>query len=253
MFEGLYTSATGMMAQMNRQDAIANNLANVNTTGYRRQITSIASSPVQFQPFLTASLGNALRPTSPTTPASYTTTLSMIGTSDNSAGIMRQTGNHTDLALEGDASFTVQFAGGEAYTRDGSFTLNNQQQLVTQQGYPVLGLNGPITITGSDWTVRPNGDVVVGGKTIDRLKIVQMPSGQATPPSRLGENLWTATAVAPATNFTVQQGVLEGSNVNTVSEMVDMLTSTRNFEANQQCVQAQDSVMNHIANDIAHA
>lgn len=241
MIRGLYSSAAGMMAQETRNETIANNLANVNTNGYRRQITSF----VDFARVLNTETGTVLGQVPHLAPSLLTSWVA----SDAQPGAIHTTGNHTDLAIDGDGYFTVQLPNGtEAYTRDGAFTLDNQQRLTTSNGYPVLGENGPITLNSPNWEINPAGQVVEDGRVVNRLKLMSLPNLTAS--TRLGKNLWQGSAVPTTTQPRINQSSLEGSNVNAVTEMVDLITATRTFEANQKCLQAQDSTLQHAVNDI---
>lgn len=245
MIRGLSAGASALLAQQTTLDATAQNLANVSTAGYRRQITTTGS----FQKLVDGPVSQVVG-TAPALPPP--TLLYVTSSADTSQGAMRQTGNPTDLALEGNGYFTVQTPGaGEAYTRDGAFSLDANNRLVTSEGLPVLGERGPITIANSQWNVTRTGQVVVNGAVVDRLKLVTLPDPSTA--TRTGNNLFAASTAQPATQATVLQGYLEGSNVNPVSEMLALINSSRMFEANQRCIQALDSTLDRAVNEIARA
>jgi len=241
MIHGLYTAAGGMLVQQAALDANANNLANASTTGYRRQVVSVNA--------FSRALDNAsgmIAPLEETTPSYY---LTPALTNDGSIGILRQTGNPSDLALRDSGFFVIRAASGqEALTRDGSFTLNTDNELSTVDGWQVLGERGPITIDSANWQVDPSGQVVVDGTVVDRLQIV-LPSNPAAA-TRIGNTRWAAAGATPVANPRVAQGYLESSNVNTVAEMVALITATRTFEASQRCVQALDSTLDRAVNEV---
>ncbi|MHB0938741.1 MAG: flagellar hook-basal body protein [Armatimonadota bacterium] len=240
MIHGLYTAASGMLVQQTALDANANNLANAGTTSYRRQLVSVNSFP--------RALENAWGAIAPLegepSPSRYLATAMM---TDTAGGILRQTENPGDLALRGDGFFVIRDAAGrEALTRDGSFTLNPDNELATADGWQVLGERGPITIDSATWQVDPSGQVTVDGTVVDRLQIV-LPAAGAT---RIGNTRWAAADTTPAANPRVAQGYLESSNVNTVAEMVALIAATRTFEASQRCVQALDSTLDRAVNEV---
>jgi flagellar basal-body rod protein FlgG len=237
MLNGLYASAKGMLAQEMRQESVTHNIANASTPGFHRELMA-------FSAFPPAAIG--------TTPAAVMPyTLYPMTATDPVSGALHDTGSKTDLALLGEGYFAVQTQSGEAYTRNGAFSLDAQQRLVTADGNVVLGQKGPITITSANWEVAPNGAVRVNGATVDTLKVVTLPAN--VEPARFGGALVSAPGAQPVANPAVRQGVLEGSNVNVVSEMVRMLVLTRQFEANQRAIAAQDSTLERTVNDVGRA
>jgi flagellar basal-body rod protein FlgF len=251
------------LVQERRHEAIAQNLANVSTTGFRRQVTTFhtfpallaqqtAALPAQADALLAATVSDATTgtPGATSTPVAKPPAATRLGSviaSDTTAGETIITGNPTDLALHGAGCFVVQGPSGPLYTRNGAFRLDDKQQLVTDQGYPVLGEQGPITINGKTWTVAPTGAVQVNGATVDTLKLATFDALSAT---RQGTSLWSAAAATSAPATRVEQGALEGSNVNALTEMVALITATRQFEANMRCLQAQDSTLERAVNDL---
>lgn len=232
MVRGLTSSASGMIAQMAGQDITANNLANVNTSGYKRDIPS-------FQAMLTSAVG-----------AAPTVHVTAGGGVDFSQGALQTTGSKLNFALEGDGFFTVQTANGPAYTRDGAFTVKTDGSLVTLSGDSVLGAAGPIKIGKGEIAVDPSGTVSQNGVAVDTLKIARFANQNGL--TKLGGNLWSAGGQAPvaATGTSVRQGYLESSNVNSVSEMVTMISDYRTFEASSKAVQAADSTLDKCVNEV---
>lgn len=223
MLRGFYASASGMVAQLARQDTYAANLANASTTGYRRLQTALG----QFRQNLAAALQDS-------DGASGGTEVRPAGV-DSSPGPLTTTASPTDLALSGNGFFTVQTARGLAYTRDGRFHLDDQQRLVTARGDLVLGQRGPITLPKAEFTVTASGQVTCAGQTVDTLRLAE-----PVKPQPLGEGLYRAVTPRPASGVTVTQGALEGSNVNTVQEMGRMLNGFRYYEANATALRYQD-------------
>jgi len=254
MLRGLAISAAGMSIESQRLDVIAQNLANVDTPGYQRQVLTAKSFVAQLSSTLTNLVAQPVTP--PVRPDSLAITSSLsYDTSENS---LHATGNQLDFALPAQAFFAVrQPDGSEVATRNGAFMLNDQHQLVTvstngAEHCQVLGQGGPVTINGSHWEINRQGAIVVDGKTVDQLKIMSYGKTYPTAPVQLGNGFVNITGAQQVTNLPVSQGMLNGSNVNPVSEMISMIAATRLFEANQKCVQAQDETLNHAVNDVGH-
>ena len=232
MVRGLQSASTGMIAQMAGQDITANNLANANTAGYKRDIPS-------FESMLTNAVG-----------AAPMTRISAGSGVDFAQGVLREAGNKFSMALEGEGFFNVQTPTGTAYTRDGAFNVSNDGYLVTESGNRVLGTAGAIKVGRGDFAVDPQGQITQNGAVVDTLKVSKF--ANTGPLSKTGGNLWTAggAAATPATGTSVRQGYLEGSNVNSVSEMVSMITAFRTFEATQKSIQAQDETLDKCVNEV---
>ncbi len=220
MLRGLYTSAAGMLGQLDRQDAIANNLANVNTPGYKRQIVGFSGFDFQLQRALQTTQ-TVMPPNTLPLPKLYV---------DSRQGGLQDTGSQTNFALTGPGSFAVQTPQGEKLVRAGNFQLDGKGQLVTSEGFPVLGERGPIQVSG-EWSVDTEGNVTSAGAVVDKLKIV----GGSTDPKNPTQ---------------VVQGRLESSNVNTVEEMVSMITALRSYEANQKTIQSLDGTLDKLINQM---
>jgi flagellar basal-body rod protein FlgG len=144
------------------------------------------------------------------------------------------TGVATNLALDGPGSFVAQGPNGEIQIRGGSFTLDSTGKLVTKDGYPVLGEKGPIQIGANDWTVSENGEIRSNGAVVDKIRVDRAPADQNKP-------------------VRVVAASIEGSNVNTVEEMVSMITALRAYEANQKSIQSIDSTLDKVINQMNRA
>lgn len=240
MIEGLRRAAQGIVPRIAQQETLANNLANALTPGFKRD-------KVSFQ----AVLQQAASGPPPSLPggASYVTAAST--RPDLRPGSMEQTGNPLDLAISGDAYFAVQTPAGERYTRAGSFTLSAAGELVTPDGARLLGDAGPIRVEGSV-SVSPDGEVVSDGQTRGKLRLVRFP--EAARLTREGTTLW-ASGSAPVRdpNAIVRQGFLEGSNVNPVEEMIDMLNAFRSYESNVKSAQVQSDSVGVLVNNVGRA
>jgi flagellar basal-body rod protein FlgG len=260
MDPSLQAAATGMKAQQTRVEVIANNLANVNTTGFKR-------SRAHFEDLLYQTVQEAQNVQTAETDVTEEV---QVGRGVRLAAVQRvesqgpleQTGRPLDLAIEGDGFFQVRLPDGNlAYTRDGSFTISDQGSLVTHGGYAVVpGISIPDDATGLAFSRTGVVSVVVGGSVdpveIGRLELVRFPNSPGL--RALGENLYRETTASgpPTLGFPqedgfgrIMQGTLEGSNVEIVQEMVDMITAMRAYEINSKAVQSAEE-MAEIANSL---
>ncbi|HEV7641643.1 MAG TPA: flagellar hook-basal body protein [Gaiellaceae bacterium] len=232
MDRGLYIAASGMLAELTRQDQIANDLANSSTPGYKsdRSVQQsfgdlLLANSSTGQPIGSLGLGTAI----------------VAERTDLSQAPLRETGQPLDLALEGEGFFAVQTTAGTRYTRDGQFQLDGAGRLVNQSDLPVLDSNGkPITIgnAAKDVTIGPDGTITAGGRAIARLNVVSL-----TAPVKEGDTLFSGIPGAVPATTAVRQGSVEGSGVNPARAMVDMLVSFRAYEAQQRVVHAIDETL----------
>ena len=241
MIRGLYISAAGLFPRDTEQEIAANNLANLNTTGYKKDA-------VHFKRLLDERLSlDSLHGGESDVANSEETLINF------SQGELLPTNVKTDFAIDGDGFFTIQTPQGERYTRDGNFKLNEENQLVTSTGQLVLGESGPIQLLPGDFQVKANGDIYQNGSLVDRFQIVTFP--KPLPLKKAGENLFelTVSTIRPeeSEKFVLQQGFLEGSNVNAVSEMVRMIDISKAFEAGQKAIRAQDATLDKVINQTA--
>jgi flagellar basal-body rod protein FlgG len=222
-----------MQARQDAMDVLANNLANVSTTGFK-------SDTAFFRAYQ-----NALDDADSTTNIDKSASLENTKT-DYSNGPMHSTGRELDAAIDGEGFFTIQTPGGERYTKDGSFTLNSNGQLVTHDGYTVSGRSGPITLPPGAVTIDPAGNISVDGQTVDTLRVVRFANNSTL--AKEGKNLFQQTNAknAPQTieNPNVQQGQLESSNVNAIREMVTMMKYMREFESLQRMLTSMNNDTN---------
>lgn len=260
MDPALRTAATGMQAQQTRVEVISNNLANVNTTGFKRSRAHFEDLLYQTEQG-TQSVDGADADTRGAVQVGRGTRLAAVQRVDRQ-GSLEQTGRPLDLAIEGEGFFQVQLPDGRsAYTRDGSFSISDQGVLVTNGGYTVSpGISIPEDATGL--TVSRTGVVTVQGAAdgipieVGRLELVRFTNSPGL--TALGENLFGETPASgePQTGFAQEdgfgrliQGSLEGSNVEIVQEMVDMITAMRAYEINSKAVQSAEQ-MSEIANGL---
>ncbi|MGE5633131.1 MAG: flagellar hook-basal body protein [Caulobacteraceae bacterium] len=168
-------------------------------------------------------------------------------------GQVYSTGNSFDLALRGKGFFCVETPEGERYTRDGEFTKDSQGYLVTSEGYKVLGENGYIMVEGKEMTVNEKGEVYKDDEMVGKLKIVDFNDYNALRKEG-GGLIGIAEGVDEQPQIAagdIQQGFLESSNVNSVKEMVEMLTMLRSYEASQKVIKIHDELLGKSVNEIA--
>jgi flagellar basal-body rod protein FlgG len=282
MLRGIYTGASGMLAQQHRLDALSNNLANVDVTGYKKD-TSVHKA---FPEMLMRRFDDDGVHNFPLGSIDVAPIVGKIGTGVEynesytifTQGSLKQTENPFDMALENDGFFSIETNDGERYTRNGSFILGKEGYLLTKDGYQVLGENGPIQIKANNFTIDVNGNVFQNldfaddpqrmvsieentwDKTelVDTLKIVGFSGHGNRFITKQGNSLWAATSESGPAEIiqgskrpTVRQGFLEGSNVNAVSEMVNMIEVNRAYEANQKVISTQDSLLDKLINTAA--
>jgi len=240
---GYYAACAGLSAQTQALDLIANNVANLNTTGYRGQQQTfqslVASASGEFANPLNHAINN----------------FNVLGDSrtDLSSGNLQATGNAADLGIEGDGFFVVQSAGGPVYTRNGNFQISTTGQLLTQAGDPVLGEQGSITVPSGPLSISADGTVSVNGAQAGKMRLVEFAPGSS--PVAVGASSYSApdNAVHPAAHSSVRQGMLEASNVNAVAAVVDLLAVQRRAEMLERAMSAFYSNFNKIAaNDLPH-
>ncbi|EEG76503.1 flagellar basal-body rod protein FlgF [Dethiobacter alkaliphilus] len=248
MIRGLYTAASGMMVESTRQETITNNLANSETTGFKRDLAlqrSHGEQPVvrlgDRQPFgvrpVIGSLGVG-------------SLIDGIHTS-HEQGSLQETGRDLDVAMAGDGYFVVETEQGLRYTRNGAFSIDADRMLVNDQGHRVMGTTGPLQLPAGEVQIDQAGNVFVNDAMQGQLARVSFADNSEL--QKVGDSLFTAAEGAeqqPVTGM-VKQGFLEGSNVQAVQEMVQMLAAMRAYETNQRVVQAQDDMLRKATNEIA--
>ena len=260
MDPALRTAATGMAAQQTRVEVISNNLANVNTTGFKRSRARFEDLLYQTVQGETAGDGIEVGSTE-AIQIGRGTRLSAVQRV-NLQGPIEQTGRPLDMAIEGDGYFQIRQPNGESvYTRDGSFAISDEGMLITNGGYMLEpGITVPteareITIS-STGIVSMLSDFDGGGVEIGRLELARFPNSAGL--RSLGENLLAETAASgePQVGFPqdtgfgrILQGGLEASNVEIVQEMVDMITAMRAYEINSKAVTSAEE-MTEIANSL---
>lgn len=167
-------------------------------------------------------------------------------------GTLEETGNNLNFAIKGNGFFKVMTPEGEMYTRNGSLSLNQNGQLVTSEGYQLLGQNGPITLQGGNFSLNANGQVIVDGQLLDQINLVDVANGNDL--DKYGQSYYVVREGLEveeiAFNGEVLQGFLEGSNVDPINEMVNMINIMRSYESSNKVVKAYDEMLQRAVNDI---
>lgn len=241
MIKGIFTSASGMIPHVRRQEIIANNMANASTSGFKKD------------KLFTRELSRAeSRQQSVRSDWQITSTRSEVRV-DFLPGVFDKTNNPLDMAIESEGFFTLQAADGtRVLTRSGAFEIDAAGFLAYPGGFLVTGEGGPIQVGSGTLNVDINGQVEVNGAVVDRM-IPQTVADVATL-ERLGGSLFAVpddVELIPARQPRVLQGYVEGANVDIVREMVDMMIAQRSYEANAKALQAQDESLGQLLGRVA--
>lgn len=231
---GLIESTESMLAQSQRLNQVTNNLANVDTPGYKKE-------DITFWEMLYTTNQNRQR---------VGKALKII--TNQQEGSAKNTGNQLDFAISGDGFFKLQTPEGIRYSRAGNFLINNQGQLVNPAGHLVLGTGGPIVIAGNEVAVAQNGSLSADGINAGQFDIVFF--NDLTGIEKEGTNLFRLkegeTQEEPATNFSVKQGFVESANVTLVTEMTTMLDLHRAYETQQKVIITFDEMDSKAINSV---
>lgn len=250
MLNGIYTPLSGAIAQERLLEIISNNMANVNTPGFKGDnVTFTLLEPEPDRNYK-----------DPLPPANYKQDMSdimpfkgndlaYVGISgvhrDSTQGPPITTHNSMDLMIEGDGYFTVQTPEGLRYTRSGALDLSQDGVLVTKAGHPVLGEKGNVFLRAGAFQVNNRGEILQDGEIVDRLLIQNFADHNSL--ERVGNNYMfyggPPEGVKPVTHPEVRQGMLEGSNVNAIKCLTSMILAHRSYEAYQKAVSNYDKMM----------
>jgi flagellar basal-body rod protein FlgF len=276
MLRGIYTGASGMIAQQARMDVVANNLANIDQTGFKRDTTLFKAFPDMIIRRINDD-GLGITPAGSYDSMPYVGKLGT-GVEVNEVytqfeqGSLEKTENNFDFAIEGKGFFTYLTERGERYGRNGAFTINQDGTLVTHDGYPVLGENGPITVQSNNIMINERGEIQINdalsgdprepvGMTenqweqpviIDKLKIVDFENIREI--KKEGNSMYRNTEFSgpalPTNEYKIITGFREKSNVSVIREMVDMIEVQRAYEANQKTIQTGDQTVGKLINEV---
>lgn len=241
MIQGIYTASMGMTPLMQKQDQIANNLANINTTGFKQSGLFIKT----YQKFLSNDMQQPFVNQQIKADEVYV---------DYSEGPLRQTKNTLDAAIKGSGFFTIMTDNGLQYTRNGNFSLSPEGLLVCSDGSRVMGTDGFIRVERDlPITISDKGEVIQRGESKGALKITDFKKPYKM--YRCGESrfrplLADNDSTVQSAGFVIRQGYLEGSNVDIIRNMVQMISANRNFEADQKALHAQDETLEKAVNQV---
>ena len=257
MLKNIYSALSGAVAQERVLEMIANNMANMNTAGFKGdRVTFTLIGPEPEKNYR-----------DPLPPANYKVgidelmhlrgnEMAYVGVADvrrdSAQGPAITTGNPTDVMLEGDGMFVVETKDGERYTRNGSFAVGRDGALSTKDGQPVLGEKGNIFVRAGSFSINESGEVWQDKHLVDRLRVVRFADESGL--ERVGSNLYffggdpehIKTVPQPA----VRQGFIEGSNVNAIKNLTDMIVAHRSYEAYQKAINDFDQMMQKSSNSI---
>ncbi len=237
MSGSIYAAVSGAEVQRMRMDLLSNNLANIDTTGYKNDEVAFRLADEDINPENpadgdVANLNDEMK----------LSVIPLTMRTDFSQGPLQSTGNPLDFAIQGDGFFSIQTARGMRYTRGGSFTLDPAGRITTHQGDPVMGEGGEISIDGTKVEVDGSGNIIVDGQITDKLRIVAISDTEAL--AKEGANLFVLDenqgTEEPVEYAGVHQGFLERSNANAVKIMTDLIEVMRGYESYQKIIRTLD-------------
>jgi len=257
MMRSLWISKTGMEGQQTKLDSISNNLANVSTYGFKRG--GVVFEDLMYQNLRQAGAASGEQSQLPTGLQVGLGVRAAATTRNFSQGTLQQTGNNLDVAIKGNGFFQIQLPDGTTgYTRDGSFQVDANGQLVTSAGYPVQpGVTMPsnaLSVTiANDGTVNVQLPAQATPTPIGQIQLASFVNPAGLEPR--GQNLYAETGASGTPNVgaaganglgTLQQGFVEGSNVNVVEELVSMIATQRAYEINSKAIQTSDQMLQRL-------
>jgi flagellar basal-body rod protein FlgG len=247
LLKGIYTTGMGLAMLEKRMETVSNNLANVDTTGYKKDVALAKSFPNMLAFQLEDPLYRWVPWRKVTGPVNLGVQFDELYT-DMSRGILKATEEPLNVAIASeDGYFVLETPQGDRYTRNGEFHLSAEGVLVSSDGNAVQGQNGQITLTDADFLLNEEGYIYDSkGALVDRLRIVSMEGAI----KKQGYSLFQCDTVTDVENIRVIQGFLEGPNVNTITEMVNMIAVQRSYEANQKVMQAHDAALEKAVNEV---
>lgn len=228
MIRGFGASKLGMSVEQSRSEVLANNLANINTHGFKKS----AAVSTEFQTMLLQRMEDSTDGKTPTIGQMGNGAILDMVMPLNTQGVLVRTGRELDFAIEGEGQFAAQGPNGVVYTRNGSFRQREDGTLVTVDNYPVLfrdaaGALAPILSAGAAPQIQPDGAVIVGGQMVGRLEV---------------------QGITPQTK--IHSSTLEASNVELGKEMTDLIVALRSFQVNQRAMQMQDQSLGRAVTEI---
>lgn len=244
MSGSIYKAGSVAILQQMRLDVYSNNLANVNTVGFKADQPVFRIEDADQSP---KAVENAATLSPYAIPMQYVTNFE--------PGALQHTGGQLDASIMGRGFFEVQSPDGLQYTRNGRFTINEDGVLSTQNGWPVMGQGGEITIEGNRIVIGEEGEVTVDGDVVGVLKVVEFESPNLL--TKTGGTLFKAdnpaAGLGDAQMVRLSQGTLEASNVNAIRTMTDMIETLRVFETYQKVIRAADDATSKTVNEVGRS
>jgi len=245
MYRGVYTAAMGMLVDLTKIDTLSNNLANVETNGYK-------ADALAFKTYWEKEIYR-IKPE----PENREVNVKKIGKLEQAVildevrtrfeqGVLEQTNVPTHLAIQGDVFFAVRKGNEVYYTRNGEFIRDVNGRLVNTQGYYLLDRNGRELIVPENISVDETGNILnENGNVVGTIGIYSLQN-----PRKIGETLFTGEAQLAQENFRILPGYIEKSNVNVVREMVKMIEAHRHYEATSKTIVVHDELLNKVINNV---
>lgn len=233
MNKGIYIALSGSVLKSRNMDIFAQNIANANTPGYKKQ-------RIAFKDFIIP-VDNK-RDLLPDGRVMVQLSKSNI---DYSSGTLERTGNALDLAINDKGFFALE---GGRYTRNGNFMISSDGYLATKDGVKVLGDGGPIAVKGGDIDISPSGEVLVDEVPVGKVKIVDFTDTKVL--KKLSGGMFETSESGETVDAQISQGFLEESNVNAIQEMIGMLEATREFESYQKIIHSFDEAASKTINEM---
>jgi len=250
MDNAMYSALFGALSNEHRMNSIANNLANVNTTGYKRDLLAFRDTMVMY------AHDHILEPVASIRDKKYfpdpqhlSRTRIATSLTDFQQGGLKVTSAPFDLAISGEGFFKIDSPDGEFYTRNGHFTVNEEGTMVNERGWPVMSEGGPITVPAGfkNVVIAENGRVFADGVETGQVQVVTVDNLANL--EKQGSNLYRVRPGADVAEVEIDpnrtwvaQGFLESANVDAVYEMVNMIETQRQFEAYQKVMQTSDAI-----------
>jgi flagellar basal-body rod protein FlgF len=255
MLRGLYTSVSSMLNLQERQSVLTNNIANIKTNGYKED-KLISKSFDEMTLSNNDNYKNGIAHNQVLGGVSFGTRIDEVNTNFKQGSFI-STENNSDFALNGSGFFQVRdYDGNIFYSRDGSFKVNSQGDLVTNSGHNVMGINKasgniePIHIGNGKMTLTPANELIVEGGNSYKFNIVDFNDYKSL--KKIDNNLYKGNNPINTNNYSVKQGFIEGSNVDYISTMAESMETIKEFEANQKVIQTIDSTLRQIASEIGN-
>jgi len=239
MIKGLYKSASAMIPRIKEQEAIANNLANAATPGYKKDM------------IFTEELSRAKMRQVPQKSDWQTPMIDQVYTEYEQGGLDR-TGNPLDIAIEGNGFFVfLNQEGDQILSRAGNLQVSPEGLLINSSGDLLIGDGGPINVGNGTVSITEAGQIEVDGDAVAQIQVADVPKrNELEKAGKTGFMIPQGIELGAAVDFTIRQGYLESSNVEVIKEMVEMIVSFRNYEADAQSIKAQDDTLEKLLNNV---